>query len=212
MHDPVEIQSFLEASGVFGIHIGLPPIRRTPASQRRMEGFQMIGMNICAGYRLYRVRMLGIRRLIFRPFGTSPTPLGPLVLEPHFDAFGQRLLGSSSFAIVQGLTTQLKQETPIAPLPIGQQRQIARLLDDVAQQPHGFFEHLAVFPSTVHVPQKTGRPIHQHHRPSLGRVRGDLLMPSGVQLIAFNDLLQKLMRQGEQEECFFKPLRRSCQR
>jgi hypothetical protein len=27
-------------------------------------------------------------------------------------------------------------------------------------------------------------------------------MHSGVQLIAFNDLLEKLMRQGEQEESF----------
>ena len=139
-------------------------------------------------------------------------PLRPVILEPHFDAFGQRLLGSSSFTGAQGLTTQLKQETPIPPLPIGQQRQITCLLDDLTQEPHSFFKHLAVFPSTVHVPQKTCRPIHQHHRPSLGRVRGDLLMHSGVQLIAFNDLLQKLMRQGEQEEGFFKPLRRSCQR
>jgi hypothetical protein len=31
-----------------------------------------------------------------------------LVLEPYFDAFGQRLLGSSSFAVTQGLATQLK--------------------------------------------------------------------------------------------------------
>ena len=82
------------------------------------------------------------------------------MLEPHFDAFGQRLLWPSSFAGAQGLTTQFKQETPIALLAIGQQRQIACLLDDLAQQPHGFFKHLAVFPSTVHVPQKTGRPIH----------------------------------------------------
>jgi hypothetical protein len=37
-------------------------------------------------------------------------------------------------------------------------------------------------------------------------------MHSRVQLITFNELLQKLMRQGEQEERFFKPLRRSCQR
>src|SRR5262249_28150746 len=49
MHDPVDIQSFLEASCIFGIHIGLPPIGRTPASQRSMEGFQMIGMNLCVG-------------------------------------------------------------------------------------------------------------------------------------------------------------------
>ena len=80
-------------------------------------------------------------------------PLGPFILEPHFDALGQRLLWSSSFAVAQGLTTPRKQKTPIPPLPISQQRQIARLLDDLAQQPHGFFQHLAVFPSTVHVPQ-----------------------------------------------------------
>ena len=127
----------------------------------------MIGMDIFGSNRLSRVGMLWIRRLIFRPFGTSPTPLGPFVLEPHFDAFGQRLLWASSFAGAQGLTTQLKQETPIPPLPIGQECQIARLLDDLTQETHGFFKHLAVFPSTVHVPQKTGRPIHQHHRPSL---------------------------------------------
>ena len=152
---------------MLGIHVGAPAIGRTMSSQRRMEGFQMIGMDIFGSHRLSRVGMLWIRRLIFRLFGTSPTPLGPFVLEPHFDAFGQCLLGSSSFAIVQGLTTQLNQETPLAPLPIGQQRHIARLLDDLAPQPHSFFKHLAVFPSTVHVPQKTGRPIHQHHRPSL---------------------------------------------
>ena len=94
-------------------------------------------------------------------------PLRPFILEPHFDAFGQRLPWSSSFAGVEGLTTEFKQETPIPPLPIGQQRQITRLLNDLTQQPHGFFQHLAIFPSTVHVPQKTGRPIHQHHGPSL---------------------------------------------
>ena len=167
MHDPVDIQSFLEASCVFGIHIGVPPIGRTPASQRRMEGFQMIGMHLCGSYRLYRVGMLGIRGLIFRPFGTSPMPLGPCVLAPHFDAFGQRLLRAPPLASAQGFATQLKQETSLAPLAIGQQRQIACLLDDVTQEAHGIFKQLAIFTSTVHVPQKTGRPIHQHNRPSL---------------------------------------------
>ena len=124
------------------------------------------------------------------------------MLEPHFDAFGQRLLGSSSFAGAQGLTTQLKQETPIPPLPIGQQHQITCLLNDVTQETHRVFKQLAVFASPVPVPQQTCRSIPQHHRPSLGRVRGALLMHSGVQLIAFNELLQTLMRQGEQEEGF----------
>jgi hypothetical protein len=96
-----------------------------------MEGFQMIGMNLVSGYRLGSVGMLWVWRLIFRPFAPSFMPLGPFVLEPYFDAFGQRLLGSSSFAVTQGLATQLKQETPIPPLAIGQQRQITRLLNDL---------------------------------------------------------------------------------
>ena len=208
----VHIQPFLESSCVLGIHISAPAIGGTTSSQRGMEGFQMVGMHLCGGQRLCGVGMLWIRCLIPGPFGTALMPLGPFILEPPFDALRQRLLGASAFASAQGLTTELKQETSIAPLAIGQQRQITRLLDDLTQEPHGFFKHLAVFPSTVHVPQKTGRPIHQHHGPALGRVRGDLLMHSGGQLIAFNELLQKLMRQGEQEEGFFKPLRRSCQR
>ena len=139
-------------------------------------------------------------------------PLGPFVLQPYFDAFGQRLLWSSSFASAQGLATQLKQETPIPPLAIGQQCQIACVLDDLAQETHGFFKHLAVFPSTVHVPNKTCRPIHEDNGPSLRLVRRDLLLDSRVEFISFNKLLQKLMRQGKQEQGFFTPLSRSCQR
>jgi len=56
-HNPVDIQAFLEASCVLGIHIGVPPIGRTPASQRRMEGFQMIGVHLCGGNGLWGVGM-----------------------------------------------------------------------------------------------------------------------------------------------------------
>src|SRR2546422_2534757 len=63
--------------------------------------------------------------------------------------------------------TQLKQETPITPFPISEKRQIACLLDDVAQEMHRVFKQLAVFASTLHVPKKTCRPVHQHNRPSL---------------------------------------------
>jgi hypothetical protein len=105
-----------------------------------MEGFQMIGMDLGGGNRLWGVGMLWIRRLIFRPFGASLMPLCPFVLDPHLDAFGQRLLGASSFAGAQGLTTQLEQEIPLPPLPIGQERQITRLLDDLAQETYGVFK------------------------------------------------------------------------
>ena len=71
-----------------------------------IKGFKMIRMNLFGGYRLCSVGMLWTGRLILRPFGTSLMPLGPFVLQPYFDAFGQRLLWSSAFAIAQGLTTQ----------------------------------------------------------------------------------------------------------
>ena len=68
----------------------------------------MIGMNLFDGNRLCGVGMLWIRGLVFGPFGTALMPLRPFILEPYFDAFGQRLLWSPSLAIAQGLTTQLK--------------------------------------------------------------------------------------------------------
>ena len=108
MHNPVDIQAFLESSCVFGIHIGLSPIGRTPASQRRMEGFQMIGMDIFAGHRLYRVGMLWIGGLILRPFGAALLSLRPLILQPHFDSLSQCFLGTPSLASSQGFATQLK--------------------------------------------------------------------------------------------------------
>src|SRR5262249_3734923 len=111
-----------------------------------------------------------------------------LILASHFDAFGERLLWASSCAVAQGFTTQLKQEIPIPPLPIGQERQIARLLDDLTQETHGFFKELAVFPSTVHLPQKAGRSIHQDDRPSLRLIWSHLLVDACIQLIIFNHL------------------------
>jgi hypothetical protein len=101
MHHPVDIQPFLESSGVpgfLGIHIGAPAIGRTTSPQRRMEGFQMIGMNLCNGKRLCGVGMLWIRSLVFGPFGAALMPLRPFVLEPHFDTFAERLLGPPPLA------------------------------------------------------------------------------------------------------------------
>jgi hypothetical protein len=153
-----------------------------------MEGFRMLGMHIGRGHRLGGVGMLWIGRLIPWSFATALMPLRPFILEPHFDAFGERLLWVSSFAVAQGLTTQFKQETPIALLSIGQQCQIACLLDNLAQETHGFFQHLPFFSSTVHVPQKAGRSIHQDDRPSLGLIGSHILVDACIQLITFNHL------------------------
>src|SRR6516164_8785133 len=61
------------------------------------------------------------------------------------------------------------------------------------EETHRIFKQLAVFASTVHLPNKTRRPLHQDHGPSLGGVWGYVLVDSRVQLIPFNELLQKLV-------------------
>jgi hypothetical protein len=104
-----------------------------------MEGFQMIGMNVFGSYKLLGVGMLWIGRLIFWSFGASLMPLRPFILQPHFDAFAQGLLRSTSLAIPEHFATEFKQKTPIAPFTIRQQRQITCLLDDLAQEMHRLF-------------------------------------------------------------------------
>ena len=115
MPNPIHLYPFLESSCPLGIPIGAPAIGRTTSSQRGMEGFQMIRMHLCGGKRLGHVGMCWV----LGAFATALMPLCPCILEPHFDAFGQRLLGASSLAGAQGLTTQCKQATPLALLAIG---------------------------------------------------------------------------------------------
>ena len=92
MHNPVAIPSFLQACCVLGIPSGLPPLGRTPASQRRMEGCAMIRMPSLGGHRLYRVGMLWRGGVICRPFGPALMSLRPLLLQPPFDPAAPRFL------------------------------------------------------------------------------------------------------------------------
>ena len=89
MPNPIHLSPFLESFCLLGIHSGASAVGRTPASQRRMEGVQMIGMHVCGGYKLRGVGMLWRGSLIFGPFGTALMPLRPFILEPYFDACAQ---------------------------------------------------------------------------------------------------------------------------
>src|SRR5215510_6228017 len=120
----------------------------------------MIRMNLCGRKRLCSVGMLWIRGLILGAFATALMPLRPFILEPHFHAFAQGLFRSTSLASAKYCTTDLKQETPIAPFTIGQERQVTCLLDDITQQMHCLFKKLAILASTLHLPQKTAGSVH----------------------------------------------------
>ena len=120
MHNPVDIQSLLESCLIFCIGICAPAISSTTPSQRCIKGFKMMRMNIFGGYRLCSVGMLWIGGLVFWSSGTAFMPLRPFILEPHFHTFAQGLFRSTSLASAEYGTTDLKQETPIAPFTIGQ--------------------------------------------------------------------------------------------
>src|SRR5215510_10519586 len=83
MHNPVDLQPFLESSGVLGIHIGAAAIGSTTSPQRGMEGFQMIGMNLCSGKRLFGVGMLWI---------------GPTALKLRYDLIASYRTGKTRMA------------------------------------------------------------------------------------------------------------------
>src|SRR5882672_1075606 len=70
MHNPVDIQSLLQSCLVFCIGIGASAISSTTSSQRRIEGFQMIRMNLFGRHKLCGIGMLWIGGLILWPFGT----------------------------------------------------------------------------------------------------------------------------------------------
>src|SRR5262245_54299291 len=98
MYNPVHIHPFLESSCLLVIHICVSVIGRTTTSQRRLEVFQVIRMHFFGVQRLCGVGMLWIRGLIFGPFGTALMLLRPFILEPHFDALAERLLGAPPLA------------------------------------------------------------------------------------------------------------------
>ena len=127
----------------------------------------MIRMHICGGYRLCGVGMLWRGGLILGSFAPALMPLRPFILESYFDAFAQGLLRTSSLASPEHFATDLKQETAIAPFTIRQERQITCLLYDLAQESHSVLKELAFLASTVHLPQKTSGPIHEHNGPAL---------------------------------------------
>ena len=114
----------------------------------------MMRMNICGGHRLCGVGMLWIGGLILWSFATAFMPLRPFILESYFDALAQELLRTSSLASPEHFATALKQETPIAPFTIRQERQIACLLNDLTQESHSVFKELAFLTSTVHLHRK----------------------------------------------------------
>jgi hypothetical protein len=204
MPHPVPSSPFLESSCLRGRHLGTSARGRTASSPRRMAGCQLLGMPLGSGHRLGGGARLGRGRVICWPFGASRMPWRPLLLASPFDALGERLLGASSFAVAQGFPPPLQQALPIPPLPSGQERPSARLLEDLTQETHSFLKERAGFPSPVPLPQQAGRSLHQDARPSLRRIWSPMLVDACLQLITCNPLKEKLMGQSTQPQRFLR--------
>ena len=209
---PVHLSPVLASCCLRGLHRGTAATGRPASSQRRLEGFQMMGRPIGSGPRLGGVGMLWRGRWLWGPFGASRMPVRPWMLASPFDALGERLLWAASFAGAPGCPPQRTHALPLPPLPIGQERQIARVLADRTHETHGFLQALAVLPSPGQLPQKAGRSSQQDARPALRRIWSPRLVDACRQLIPCKHLQEKRLGHSQQPQSFLKPLRRSGQR
>src|SRR5215813_10454675 len=155
MPNPVDLQALLESPGRLCLHIGSPPVGRTPAAQRGVEGFQMVRVHGPGFKSLYCLRMLRIRGVIWRTFGPALMSWRPLMLQPPFAPWAPRFLWAPPLARPSGFAAPLKQEPPLASLALGPQRQSACLLDDVTPETHRLLQHLAVLAAPLPVPHTT---------------------------------------------------------
>ncbi len=72
---------------MLGIGVGASSIAREEASDRTVEGFEMIGVNLVRLKRLRSLGMLPERSLILGTLASSFMLLGFLVLEAYFHPF-----------------------------------------------------------------------------------------------------------------------------
>ena len=103
---------------------------------------RMKGMNLCGRYRLGRVGgVLDTALDISAILGPRLYLCDPLFFSRTLTPLGSVFFGRPSFSVALGFaTTAQTGDTPLQPLAIGQQRsQITCLLDDLAQETHGFF-------------------------------------------------------------------------
>jgi hypothetical protein len=99
MYHPIDIQRSLKAPIAFRISVGFSAKGRAATAEGAVEALTMVGMNVIFLDILYRIRVFGAWRLVFRAFRASFARLRPLVLYPDLNIFAQGLTGAASFAI-----------------------------------------------------------------------------------------------------------------
>ena len=204
MQHPVCIESTLQSFGVLGICIGATPIAGEDTSEGTVKGFEVVGMNLRFPQVLSGLGVFLLGGLVFGAFGASLMGLGAFVLDAHFDALFQRGRGTSHLPSSDHLLTDSEQVVPIPTFSIRQQCQGLRLLDDLDQCLDRLLkERLRSF-ATSQFPDEARGAVHQHDGPTFGLLRGAVLMNFGVQLIPFNELLQKLMAQRIEKQVLFE--------
>jgi len=102
--------------------------------QGRVEGFDMIGVNLLFGNRSGRLRMFWLRRLIFGTFASAAVGLCAFVFDAHLDAFWQGVSRATPLTGANDRLTDLEEHEAVASFPIGHEREIMGLLDHLCER------------------------------------------------------------------------------
>ena len=204
MQHPVGIESALESFAMLGIGIGAAAIAGKDASESRVKGFEMVGVNVRFKHVLSGLGVFLLGCLVFGTLGTFLVGLGAFVLDAHFDSLLQRGRGTSDLPRSDHFLTDVKQAVAIPTFSICHQSQILGLLDDIGQRPDRLFKERLRLLATSQLPDEARSTIHQHDGPAFRLLGWSVLMHSGIQFISFNKLLQELMAQRIQQQDFLE--------
>jgi hypothetical protein len=165
VHHPVHPSQPLPSRGCFGIHIGLPSKGRTCSAQGTPERFGMIGMDIRLGNGTRCRKMFSPWTLILGALTTFFMCLCTFMLQPDVHTSFERLLGSSSFAIVHECMAYRKEQMAIAAFTIGTDAQIVRLSRNLVQCLYCLCQESSILLATVSLPDASTGSVHEQYGP-----------------------------------------------
>jgi len=125
----------------------------------------MIRMDVRLGNGTSCLRMFSPWTLICGALATFFMCLCTFILQPDVHTSFERLLGSSSLAIVHQFMAYLKEQVPIAALTIGKDGQIMRLSRDLVQCLDRLLKEFAILLATISRPNESTGSIHEQYGP-----------------------------------------------
>ena len=180
MYHPIDIQCSLQGFFIFRVCVGLPAVSSVTTANRAVECLTMVGMYVFILNILNRLWMFRTWCFILGTLAASFVGLRAFVLHSDLDSLFESFAGSSPFAGLKKFMADFKQDAAIPWLPIRDQRDIFRSVNEFAHSADGFSEELAVLFATLNLPKETVGSVYENHSPSEGFIRWCVFPKLGI--------------------------------